>query len=53
VFVEKNLNAPVFSNNNADIERVISESTAVGTEIVKLNASDADLYVSQLIILPI
>lgn len=47
VFVEKNEVPPVFANNNADIERVIEESTPEGKTIVVLTASDDDLYVSK------
>lgn len=47
VFVEKNEFPPVFENNNANIERVIEESTPEGKTIVVLTASDDDIYVSR------
>ena len=42
--VNRNINPPVFSNFN-NIARTISESAPVGTPIVDLNATDADVTV--------
>lgn len=46
VFVEKNLFAPEFANNNLNLEETIDESLPAGSSILTVSAKDDDIYVS-------
>ena len=48
--VQRNVFPPIFTNNN-NIQTSISETAFVGTFIVDLNATDADLTVSKVLII--